>query len=210
MKRTQHTLLIAFAVTLLLGASYLYFSNGLSSEAADSSSSLASSNGAAASAAGSDEVNLETAFLSQLQSLTTIKIDTSLLSDPLFQGLRDNNVTLPPVVSGRPNPFAPIDANAITNQTLSPVVTNTPSQITNTSAVFKGTVNSVAIPTSAYFEYGSTPSLGQTTQSVSQSLVSTFVTKVTGLTSGTTYFYRAVAKINGVLSYGEVTSFNTN
>ncbi len=214
MKNIYHTFLIGFAITLLLGSSFLYFYNGLSSEAAVSDSPLSSSNsssGAVSTNTLNSKINSDTAFLAKLISLTKIKIDTKLFSDPIFQSLHDNNVPLEEVNTGRANPFAPIDENLpVTSIILSPVVTNQPAQITDKTAELRGAINSIATVSGSYFEYGPTPSLGKSTTSTAQSLVGTFATKVTGLSSGTTYFYRAVAKINNVLQYGEIVSFNTN
>ena len=215
MKSTQHTLLIGFALTLLLGTGFLYFSHSFSSEAADpTTSSLSSSNTTNTSATSSSadgDINAQTAFLATFTSLKTIKIDTTLFSNPLFEALHDNSVAIEPVTPGRPNPFAPIDTTvSVATAALAPVVTNPAAQITTSSAVLNGAINGTSPATSVYFEYGATPTLGKTTQSVNQSLVSTFVTKVSGLSSGATYFYRADAKINGVLSYGDIISFTTN
>lgn len=220
MKQKYHTFLIAFASTLFLGSVYLYFSNELSSEAAttpSSSSGLTSSNtaqkGVTATGQLNNKINSDTAFLASLISLTKIKIDASLFENPSFVALRDNNVNLEAVGAGRPNPFAPIgvgvDESTVTVSLL-PVITNAPSQITEKTAVLNGTINSEDVPTASYFEYGPTPSLGKTTANAAQSLVGTFIIKITGLTPTTTYFYRAVSKINGVVINGEILSFNTN
>ena len=45
--------------------------------------------------------------LNQLKSLT---LDSSVLSLPTFNSLKDNTVVLPTIASGRPNPFAPLPA----------------------------------------------------------------------------------------------------
>jgi hypothetical protein len=215
MKSTRHTLLIGFALTLLLGTGFLYFSHSFSSEAADPSTDSLSSSNTTDSTTGtvSDaDISAKTAFLATFTSLTTIKIDTTLFTNPLFEDLHDNQVIINPVTPGRDNPFAPVD-NASTDAAtaaLAPVVTNPASQIATTSAVLNGAINGTTPATNVYFEYGVTPTLGKTTQSVTQSLVSTFVTKISGLTTGTTYFYRADAKINGVLSFGDIISFTTN
>jgi hypothetical protein len=214
MKRIHHTFLIGFALTLLLGTGFLYFSHGLSTEAADpATNTLTSSNDASGTTATpeSDDIATQTAFLATLSSLTKIKIDTTLFANPLFEALHDNTVVIEPVTPGRENPFAPIDTTvAGADAALAPVVTSPVSQVTTTTAVLNGMINSISPATSVYFEYGPTPTLGKTTPSVTQSLVSTFETKINGLSSGMTYFYRADAKINGVVSSGDIVSFNTN
>lgn len=210
MKKLFTTILILSAIALLSFGAYVYFSNSLSVDAADSS--LSSSQGSPSpvnALASSDKISQDTAFLSTLTSLTKIKIDTSLFTDTSFNALNDNTVILEQSVPGRVNPFAPIEGQTPVS-TDSPVVTNPPTQITTKSAVLDGTTNNVTGVTSVYFEYGPTPVLGKATPPTKQSLIGTFGANITGLTSGTTYFYRAAAKINGVVKYGDVISFNTN
>ena len=89
------------------------------------------------------------------------------------------------------------------------VVTDTPTQITDKTAVFNGTINESGAK-DTYFEYGITPQLGTVTPIVKQSLVGTFIKNVLGLTPKTNYFYKACAKINNVPLCGEVVSFITN
>ncbi len=215
MHRTHNKFLIAFALMFLLGSIYLYFSNGLDANAADTSStsSVSSQNGSspASSLKANDKITVDTAFLSTLLSLTKIKIDTSIFSDKAFLALNDNTVNLEAIAPGRPNPFAPIQAAVgVNTNTASPIVTNEPTQITDKSAVLNGTINGLAGIKSIYFEYGTEPVLGKVTPLVKQSLVGTFVTNVAGLTPQTTYFFRAVAKVGTTPIYGEVVSFNTN
>lgn len=213
MHKLYNKFLIVCSIALLIVGVYSYFSHGLHSEAANTGGSLVSSNGASASSVNfstDQKIALDTAFLSSLVSLNRIKIDNSLFSNVSFKLLHDNTVNLEQGNLGRTNPFAPIDATVDNTATpVSDVVTNEPSQVTSKTAVLNGSINSSAPITSSYFEYGSTPALGQTTSAVSQSLVGTFISKISGLSGGTTYFYRAVAKINGVAMYGEIVSFNT-
>jgi hypothetical protein len=46
--------------------------------------------------------------LATLSSLHTIKLDTTIFSDPLFTSLTDYGVAIPPQKAGRRNPFAPL------------------------------------------------------------------------------------------------------
>ncbi len=212
---TYNKLLIVVAVALLVGGVYMYFSNGLSVQAADSSSSLvssntsSSSNGNAVTGTGDQQIAEDTAFLETLTSLTKINIDPSLFSDKSFQALNDNTVVLEQVTPGRPNPFAPIDTTGGA-VVVSPVITNDATQITARTAILNGATSNLQGVTSTYFEYGPTPTLGRVTPPVSQSLIGSFVSNISGLTSGTTYFYRAAAKANGSILYGDVVSFTTN
>jgi len=197
---------------MVIGVGYSYFSHGISSEAVGT---LTSSNGEkqtskVASSSLNNKISLDTAFLSSLITLNTIKIDNSLFSNQAFQALRDNSVTLEQVAAGRIDPFAPIEGMvAQKGVTAITTDTNEPSQLTTRTAILNGVVSTTTGVTATYFEYGPTPSLGQATQIVQQSLVGTFMKKISGLSSGTVYFYRAAAKVNGAIIYGEVISFNT-
>lgn len=160
-----------------------------------------------------NEIQAEISFISTLSSIKSLKIDSSLFSDILFSRLKDNSVKIEPVVPGRPNPFAPISGKQDQLASSSKVTTTSPTQITNNSAVLNGQVN-VGVNddiSDIYFEYGPTEGLGKTTTSISQtSLVGTFVKGVTGLYPRTAYFFRACARINRVVSCGDIVSFTTN
>ncbi len=60
-------------------------------------------------------------FTDLLNRIQALNLDTSILNDPAFASLTDYSVTLVPVESGRPNPFAPLSSAAQSTQT-----TNTP------------------------------------------------------------------------------------
>jgi hypothetical protein len=200
---------------MLLGGVYVYFSNDLMAQAATSStSSISSSQSESDNLLGSvtdNQIQEDTAFLATLISLTKIKIDTSLFGNSSFNSLNDNTVLLEPSVTGRANPFAPISGNAPQAAQVSLVTTNIPTGVTDKTAVLNGAVGSdVDGVTSTYFEYGPTPTFGKSTIPAKQSLIGTFVTSVSGLSSKTTYFFHAVAKVGATLHYGETLSFTTN
>jgi len=215
MKKHQ-SLIIGIAITIFLGTGYLYFDHTFFSEAetpVSPDSALSTSSGQPANVSGTPSSNItaDTAFLTSLISLTSITVDTSLFTNPLFTNLHDNNVTIDPITPGRNNPFAPIDTTSTTaTAPAAPISTNDATQITTNSALLNGAIASTTAPSSVYFEYGPTASFGKTTPTVVPSLVNTFIIKVTGLSSKTTYFYRADAKINGTLVYGDTVSFTTN
>lgn len=209
---------ILLVITAIFIGGYLYFSNGQKSEAATTSSDGALSSTTAADAslvAGftspvSEKIASDIAFISKLASLNKIKIDISIFSNPLFTKLTDNNIEIAPSAIGRLNPFALIGLNSTKGTIVAPVVTTKDAtQVTNNSALLSGIV-SESTATSVYFEYGTNEALGNITGSLKQSLIGGFNTIVTDLTSKTTYFYRAVSKVNDVLVYGDVMSFKTN
>ena len=214
MTNIYNKFLIAFAFIIILGGTYTYFANGLGVQAADSS--LSSTSGDSTTildpgATTNDKIAQDTAFLYTLTSLTRIKIDDTLFKDSAFNSLVDNTVVLDPSTPGRANPFAPVKAiSQFTNAQVSPVVTNAPAQVTATTAILNGTTNNAQGVSSVYFEYGTSPLFGKFTAPAKQSLIGSYGTNITGLTPATPYFFRAAAKVNGTLYYGDMISFSTN
>ncbi|MFA7000238.1 MAG: fibronectin type III domain-containing protein [Candidatus Paceibacterota bacterium] len=215
-KKYNKFLIVSFILIALLGV-YSYFYKDLTSEAATSNSSITSSLNTAVtslSQVGSDGAVTDTAFLMKLDSLKKIKIDTSLLESKPFKLLINNNIKLEPVPYGRVNPFAPTDNptinnNVVNNTPAASIKVNPPTQITDKSAIVSGSLDG-AKSNNIYFEYGIADTFGKTTPKVTPSLVGNFSYKITGLSSGTTYFFRATANINGVLTFSDTISFNTN
>ena len=90
------------------------------------------------------------------------------------------------------------------------VTTGTASNITATSAILSGNVTSagVASVTSRGFLYGTNSS--DLTQTVlGGSGTGSYTASLSGLTSGTTYYYKAFATNNAGTAYGELMSFTT-
>jgi len=210
MNRIYHKFLIVFTIFVLLGGLYLYFSNSIKSEAA-LTSSLDSSLQDIELGTLDEKINSDIAFIATLASLTKIKIDTTLFTNKSFQNLNDNTVNLEAGIPGRDNPFASIRFDNLGNNPYSsPVTTNEPFEVKNKTAVLSGSVSEAVLVNGAYFEYGPTEELGQKTGMATVSLIGTFISNVINLTSKTTYFYKACAKISGVTYCGEVVSFYTN
>jgi hypothetical protein len=91
------------------------------------------------------------------------------------------------------------------------VTTGSATNVTSTSATVTGTVNANGLSTTAWFEYGTvkgTYGNKSSTQSVSGSTDTTVSATITGLTAGTTYYYRIAAQNNAGTSYGEEMSFH--
>lgn len=217
MKKFYNKFLIISTIFLLVGGVYLYLSKDLNGGAivpVAFGSSLASSNGGEVSPVTplvGNDITSDISFLTTLVSLKQIKIDTSLFTNSSFNKLQNNAVILEPVLAGRLNPFAPIDnININNNGSTSAVITNQPAQITDKTAILNGTINTINGVTDTYFEYGlSAQGTTSTTGLVKQSLVGTFVKNISGLTTKTTYFFKACAKINNIALCGEVISFTT-
>ncbi len=86
-------------IIVVAGIGYFYFYGGTT----PASSGLVQTS--AGNTSGSDVGAQVLTLLNQIQSL---KIDTSIFSDPGYLTLRDYSVAIPPVNVGRPNPFAPL------------------------------------------------------------------------------------------------------
>lgn len=93
---------VIIGVIVLLGLAYFYFQGGSSA----TSDSLLQTNGA---------VGVGSAELALLNQMKSIRIDTTLFSDPAYVSLVDNSVAITPEAVGRPNPFAPIPGVADPN-----------------------------------------------------------------------------------------------
>ena len=215
MQKKHNKFLIALFILVCIIGVYSYFYKDLKSEAATSDSSLTSSLDTTAGTpkTGSDDVITDTAFIMNLNSLKSIKIDTSLLESQPFTLLKDNNIKLDPVPYGRINPFSPIDNNTVTNtinnKTVISIKANTATQISDKFATLNGSLDG-ATSNNVYFQYGITQTLGKNTPKSNLSLIGNFSSNLTNLTSKTTYFFRAVANVNGTLIYSDIISFNTN
>jgi len=219
MKKTYNKFLIILTFAIFIGGLCLYFSKGTDSKSLvpvafgssleSSADGDTSSTDPVATSAPSSDTTSDISFLATLVSLKNLKIDTSIFSNASFNNLQNNSVAIEAVKAGRSNPFAPIDS--INNNTsVATVITNQPTQITSNSVILNGTINTMNGSADTYFEYGtSTQGAGNSTISVKQSLVGTFIKNVSGLTPKTTYFFKACAKISGVVSCGEVISFTT-
>lgn len=92
------------------------------------------------------------------------------------------------------------------------VSTNAATNVTQTSATMNGTVNPNGSTSDVWFEYGTTPSLGITTQAVNIgsgfNTISRFQ-NLANLSQNTTYYYRIVARNAFGTSHGNVVSFTT-
>jgi hypothetical protein len=214
MHRKYNKFLIVSLVAVVILGVYSYFYNNMKSEAAAGDNALTSSLNTKGSpvvpaSSGSSTFNEDSAFLLKLNSLKKIKIDVSLFESQAFKLLVSNSIKLDPVPYGRTNPFSPTDKPNIANKVNYTLKTNPVSALTNKSAVLNGSLEGVT-SNNIYFEYGLVEPLDKMTPKVTPSSIGSFASSISSLTSKTTYSYRAVANINGVLVYGNIISFNTN
>lgn len=95
----------------------------------------------------------------------------------------------------------------------SPIIyTNPPSGVGPTYATLQGYINPNNLYTNAWFEYGTTPSLGSSISSNSIGAGSSFVNfsqTLTGLSPNTTYYYRALAQNSNGIAYGNILNLIT-
>lgn len=206
-------IILLVSILILLGVVYNYVVKPKLSN--KSSSSLVSSKdkntSTATASATNSTITKETEFLSTLLNISRINIDTSIFDSKSFESLKDNHI---PIVNtepvGRTNPFAPFDMGQISLNSSDPVSTLPASEITANSALLLGSVSLELKPKAIYFEWGTSESLGQSTEVVDQSLVGNFTKSLTGLKSKTKYYFRAVVQVGTNYIVGDVMSFTTN
>jgi len=88
-----------------------------------------------------------------------------------------------------------------------PVTTLPPTNVANVSATLNGSVNTISLPATAYFQYGTDITYGNTTPTTTiipeagQNVVP-FSANLSGLDENTIYHYQAVAVVDGTSYYG--------
>jgi hypothetical protein len=215
MKTFYKKISIILVIFTLIAGVYLHSSNDIKIHSlipTAFASSLLSSNDNNSSFSGNSQVAADILFLSTLQSLKKIKIDTEFLNNSYFKSLKNNKISLTPVKAGRTNPFDQMGIDSQANPgSLSSVATNQATTITTNTAILNGTLNIISGVTDIYFVYGtSSQNLDQKLDVENQTLIGTFSKNLMGLIPQTNYFYKACAKISNVEVCGEVSSFRTN
>ena len=122
MKKNIKNIIIVVVLLALAGVAYYLFAGKISTPVATTSSSLQTSTGAVPtnSIINPDQLTQDDAsrisqqFVNQLVNLKAIKLNDDIFSSLAFQSLQDFSITLvQPGNEGRPNPFAPFDADGI-------------------------------------------------------------------------------------------------
>ncbi len=91
------------------------------------------------------------------------------------------------------------------------VTTRSATNINDNDAVLNGTVDGNGISTRAWFEYGTSRSLGYSTSRTSYGSGSeSYDERISGLNEDTTYYFRAVAENSEGIAYGSILSFRTD
>lgn len=115
-------------------------------------------------------------------------------------------------LAGVPLSFTTSSCGSNNTGTSLPTVTTSNANITSqNSATLNGYVNANGSNVSAWFEYGTTQSFGNTTPTVNYGNTSTsFSNSIYNLTPGTTYYYHAVAQNAQGFVYGNTLTFTTS
>ena len=95
------------------------------------------------------------------------------------------------------------------------VVTNPATSVTTTGGVLNGGVNPNGLSTNGWFEWGTSPTLATFSSTSSQSMGSGTTSQaisatLSGLASGTPYYFRVAASNSSGTSKGTIASFSTN
>lgn len=139
--------------------------------------------------------------------------DYTFTPQPFTVGGINYNVFSPPSTS-----FVSIDSNYLTvDFTAIPqpaATTAAATSITATSATLNGNANPNGIATSAWFEWGTDPTLTTNIATSSQSIGSgtasqPITANLASLSGSTTYYFRAVAMSNGGTARGSILNFTT-
>ena len=105
------------------------------------------------------------------------------------------------------------DTTFITPAATAPSIsTVSATSVTQTGATLGGSLSSLGIETHAYvyFQYGTTVGYGTSTAEQNKTVTGTYSAAISGLSSDTTYHYRAVARYNTTLYlYGADSTFST-
>ena len=93
------------------------------------------------------------------------------------------------------------------------VITGPATSMTTNLVTLSGTVNAVGLPTTVWFQYGTSSGSyidTSSTQSMDNISSDTLVSsRISGLLAGTTYYYRIAAQNNAGTAYGTEMMFNT-
>src|SRR5665213_3726712 len=95
-KSNKKTIVIGIVLVVLLGAGWYFYKGGSPSASSSSSGLIASTPDGSAT----DEGGVGSDVLTILNSVSSIHIDTSLFSSPVYESLVDYSITVPPQAVG--------------------------------------------------------------------------------------------------------------
>lgn len=99
---TQHKLVVAFIAIVVIGVGWYTLSGSSSSP----TPSLTTSG-----ARGDPSSTADRTLVSTLLALRSVKLEATILSDPLFLSLKDFSTQIVPEPVGRVDPFAPLSVS---------------------------------------------------------------------------------------------------
>ncbi len=221
---------ITLIVLVALGGG-LYWYSGSRGNSGAISSTLSSESATGETAPMPSAVELQTKeILALLEKIKSITLSSEIVATDAFLSLHDNTRVIPLTeIPGRPNPFAPIGTDigvkptpALQLPVPTPIPTPPPSSpvkkvetlpissLTKNSTVLNGNLLASKSGTTRFFEWGTTAgALTNYSPSVTQATTGNFSYTTQGLSSGATYYVRAVAIIDGVRMTGDILSFTT-
>ncbi|MFH1188923.1 MAG: fibronectin type III domain-containing protein [bacterium] len=157
---------------------------------------------------GYDSVRWYAGPSSDLMTLPFSQSGTELLST---NGLRIGNIQ--PDRSGYIVARAQIGTQGQTSSVQPTAVTRSTANVSETTITLQGSGDPNNTSTDAWFEYGTTTSLGRTTSTSSLGSGDSeqdYSIYVSSLSSNTTYYYRAVTRNYNGTAYGSIYNFTTN
>jgi hypothetical protein len=111
MKNHKQLIIILVVLVIVALGAYVYFSRGKAAAPSPTNTLSSSNTGANPAALGTTEASAS-AFAGSdiavlLKNISSIRLNTAVLSSPSFVALTDTSITLPPAaLSGRTNPFS--------------------------------------------------------------------------------------------------------
>src|SRR4029077_20786651 len=158
-----------------------------------------------------------------LQSGTPNKTGVPELSSRTVKfGARDKNGTLQTFYTGKIDDARVYNVGLTAAQVLAlfnsvpalpTVTTSAATGVTTSGATLNGTVNPNGLATNAWFEWGTSPTLAAFTSTANQAVGSGTTAQMvsatlSGLTAGTTYYYRAASSNSAGTTKGAILSFS--
>lgn len=157
------------------------------------------------------ETNFNVSSSSQNQSVRDLVVDNDgvylLVTDYGYSPYATKLYMTAPIVTPTPTPTpSPTPAQP------PKVTTGSATNVTTSSATLNGTVNAHGLTTTAGFEYGTsigTYSNTSSTQTVNGTTDTSVSINISGLSGGTTYYYRVAARNSAGTTYGSEMTFIT-
>ncbi len=194
---------------IAVGAYMMFFANKN-----DTTTGAVSSQSGKITAGPANKIVIDQDLFAQLSTLQNVKLSNStIFQKDAYTSLKDFTVDLGNAdPQGRANPFAPSGATSGNAQTAAQVTTAPATNIGKSTVTLNGLLPDTTGATSFWFEWGRTEALAvtPTPSSTVAGTNGTWSYTLNSLFPGTTYYYRAAAKVGSTTLYGsKVMSFKT-